>query len=267
MFGVKDVMAISPPMREDAFVLNRIHSKRVTGRWSVTMLRSAALQTGIMLAAVVIFLGIGGQWALAGVEEIQLALLPTETTVGDIVDQWTVRCGKNGSSTCYYVRYRYVVDGISHFAEEQVDGTLYRTAGLEPRMQITYAPNLPTVAHLGAPGLRAERLLRGLPFLLMIVFLGLPALWPLMDLLRVQRMLRKGTLVYGTLTDIYGYTSGSGKNRRFCVRVSYEFTAPDGRVYKGEQKRARRDLRGGALPSIGAAVAVVYVDSDHYFIL
>ncbi len=267
MFGVKDIMAVSPPLREDAFVLNRIHSRRVTGRWDRRLLREIGLQILIMLAVIIILFSISSRFLLEGVEEIQLAVMPNETGVADIVDRWTTRCGKNGGSTCYHVRYRYDAAGNAYFAEEQITYSLYTDAGLEPRMQVTYAVGNPDIAHIGGPGVRTERMLSVAPiFIVIAVFLLVP-LFPLIEYLRVGRMLRKGTLVYGTIREIHGYSTGSGKNRRYMVRVSYAFTAPDGGAYNGEQKRTRSDLRNRALPEPGTAVAIAYVDGSHYKML
>ncbi len=267
MLGVTDILASPPMVRENAFVLNRVHNRRVTGHWSMSMLRDAGMQIAITLVAFIIFFGVGSRWFLAGIEEVQLALVPTGTGVADIIDRWTTRCGKNGSSTCFHVRYRYEVTGRPYFAEEQLDSSLYYQTGLEPRMQVTYAVHDPQISHIGASGLRPQRLLSAAPFLLIAVFLGVPALGPLLDLLRVRRMLRKGTLIYGVVQDAHGYTTGTRKNRRYTVRVNYEFIGSDGRKYTGEQKRTRRDLRNGVLPSVGTTVAIAFVDSSNYLML
>lgn len=267
MLGVSDVMALPTPVRADAFALSRVNNRLVTGHWSGSLLRDVGMQIIITVVAFVFFFGIGSQWFLSGLEEIQLAIMPTATTNADIIEQWTARCGKNGSSTCYHVRYRYEVDGKPYFGEEQVDSDLYQYASLEPRMQITYAPGDPTIAHLGGPGVRTQRLLSAVPFVLLFAVFLLPAIGPLIEYLRVKRMLRKGTLIYGTITEVNGYTTGSRKHRRYNVCVNYEFTGPDGRVHMGEQRRTRRDLRHALLPAPGTPVAVAYVDDGNYLVL
>ncbi|MBE2184429.1 MAG: hypothetical protein IAE89_13450 [Anaerolineae bacterium] len=267
MFGVKDIMAVSPPLREDAFVLNRIHNRRITGYWDTGLLREMGLQILIMLAAISIFFGASSRILFEGIEEIQLAFMPNETGVADIVNRWTTRCGKNGGSACYHVRYRYDVAGNAYFAEEQIGYSLYTDTGREPRMQVTYAVDNPEIAHIGGPGIRTERMLPVAPILVLIIAFSLPLLFPLIEYLRVGRMLRKGTLVYGTIREINGYITGSGKNRRYRVRVSYAFIAPDGHAYNGEQKRTRSDLRNRTLPDPGTAVAIAYVDGSKYMML
>jgi hypothetical protein len=266
MFGVQDALAApAQTTQPDAFVIHRLNSKWITGRWDRTLLRDIGVQALLLLVvaglAVLIY-----PFALRdAVDEIRMQFMNRQTTTGDVVDYQTSRCGKNNRSTCYSITYSYYVNDQRYTRTDTVDFSTYNTYTAEPRVPVTYALEDPSAAHLGSVGFQSQRIALGATFVaLALVLVVVPSFVPIMDWFKTRRYRRNGQLITGRVVQAYGAYTGRGKYRRFIATVHYAFATPQGRTIEASKSRRRSDLGRRALPEPGTPCAVLYVnDADH----
>jgi hypothetical protein len=248
----------APQKYADVFVLSRLNSKWITGRWDRTLLRDVAFA---LLIALLIF----GFFMRPSVDEIRMQFMTRQTTTGSIVDYHTYSCGRSNQSNCFEITYSYVVGNQRYTRTESVDQTTYNTYSRASRPTVTYALQDPTAAYIGATGHYLQGALIGaIVFLVLAVLFISPAIsfW-----FKTRRYRRRGTLVYGRIQWGYGESERWGKGHRYILRISYEFASPTGKTISSSQVGQRSDLRNKPLPPLGTPCAVLYISDEDYLLL
>ncbi len=133
-------------------------------------------------------------------------------------------------------------------------------------LPIVFAPSDPTISRLNPPHIAEPMLITIFTFVWLVGWNGVAGYFSyrtLRDWLG-QRALRRGQLLYGTLTKITGVAEST---LNYKITVDYTFTAPDGTPLSDTAYRYNSYRPATALPPIGTRVAIWYGNRRTYRLL
>jgi len=262
--------------RQDVFLINRLNSRYVCGRWDPT-LRSGMIWLALcIVGAVSVFMLLMGLFAYSGgVSEILLAILPKQTIYADVTYGRAYPCGRSHRSTCHMITYAYLVNGHTYTREDGATAAIYNRAMDEERIQITYAQGFPQVAHVGPAGLQTDTFIFLVPAFSLAATILIPVWMILGEFAQLRHYRRQGTLIYGEITEVGGEQKSKRKTKSkptrksggFQLTVYFTFRSPKGKTIKGNATRSRNDLKQKPLPEEGTPCAVLYMSDKDYLLL
>lgn len=172
----------------------------------------------------------------------------------------TLSCCSDGEISDYYLTYRYPYPELTHTLEQEVDKGTYEALDYQDHVNIRYNPSNPSELVL-EDTLTDDYQYPTTPLMCFVAFVVVSGLF-LWGHVYNQLRLRRGTLVQGTMTMVWGSPDWN-RPAKFCLlfrspldqrRIAAPFFYPLGR---------------DDLPPLGShgTVAILFVDEWHWWLL
>jgi hypothetical protein len=185
------------------------------------------------------------------------------------------RVSSSGKYTTYTLEYEYQAETVTYHQSQTVSSTTYDKFPEGSKVTIAYLPDNPTVSQLAGPDADSNYLSGQIIAVILPLFIALGGLiyfvWPVV---KDRKLAKGGSIIKGQIVERRGEMI-SGKRRYYELTVTYSFVSPlDGTTVQRTQSLPRNDLkpegnlsRNVNLPAPGAAIAVLYLDNEHYKML
>jgi hypothetical protein len=229
----------------------------------------------LMLLLLITFLALTGSLLYQQYIAAQLTSRGTVTTA-TVLD----RGSSSGRSTTYTLAYEYqaALTGQQPATYRQSQTVASKTFDKHPagsKITIAYLPDNPNISQLAGPDADPNYASGQLIAVVLPIFIAFGGLlyfvWPVY---KDRRLASGGSIIKGQVVERQGQYV-TARRRYYELTIKYSFASPtDGTTLEGTQSLPRNDLKpdndlraNAKLPAPGAAVAVLYLDNEHYKML
>jgi len=203
--------------------------------------------------------------AASQIHEFWLYTHESASTTAEVIDREMQGENKNGKGrdtiTKYLLTYRFTKDNRTYTHQQSVNIVLYERYGIGAIVSVTYVASDPKIATITASNELGKYILS--TSLLAVIWnggIGL-SIYSFIKEDAAQKKLRSnGRVIIGELVSVALF-------RKFLLELTVYFEVPQTGEYITEKRRYRYKSNGRELPSIGASVAIFYLDKKTWEVL